>query len=80
MSILTALRRPRVPQTPIRQPAATAARGNLIAAPDGTWAYYALADFEHDGAVGEVRDHAILDVVARLVDLTGHRVWVRGTS
>ena len=63
-----------------RVPAATAARANLVAAPDGTWACFVLGDCEHEGASGEERDSRIADLVARLVDLTHDRVWLRGTS
>lgn len=62
------------------RPSTTAAHSNLITGRDGTWAFFALADTEHEGRLGEDRDSDLLDTVNRLVDLTGHRVWLRGTS
>lgn len=80
MSILTASRRLFTDQSSSRGPAALAGSGHLISAPDGTWAFFALADVEYEGASPEQRVDQVLDMVARLVDETGHRVWLAGTS
>ena len=68
------------PSSPRREVAITATSGHLAVTREGTWAFFQLADLDWDGVAPTDRDDLLADVTARLVDITGHRVWLRGTS
>jgi hypothetical protein len=70
---------PRIPerQVPLR---ATAVVGNLLAAPDGIWAWYRLSDAPYWFTDVAFRRQQRSAVMARFADLVGHRLQFRVTE
>jgi hypothetical protein len=70
---------PQIPerQVPLR---ATAVAGNLVAAPDGVWAWYRLSDAPYWFTNVAFRRQQRSAVMARFADLVGHRLQFRVTE
>lgn len=54
--------------------------GHLYVNSEGTWAAFRLGGINYDAMTSARFDDLLADMVERVVDLTGKRVWLRGTS